>query len=267
MKKRLLLTALVVGCAVLLAACATRASEVSGYTTRDNLLALAEAGDAEAQYFLGSCCRFGQLSFYGKMDEGSKDYDEAEKWYLRAAEQGYENAYFALGLMYENDKCGKEDRDKAIYWFNKYKENADYRYEKGTEVLEHLSALGVTDGQAAEREFRTQSAATVMAGLLQAGAQVYMQVKAAQQQREAGGGSYSGSSYDSGSSYSQPTRHECPLCHGKRTVVRGSNAATFGLEDGSKEWCSECGRYYLRSTGHSHVTCPQCGGKGYFTTD
>ena len=64
-----------------------------------------------------------------------------------------------------------------------------------------------------------------------------------------------------------PTKvwHECGLCHGKRTIVRESSVSTFGND--TQWYCSQCGRNVWRSSGHSHVTCTQCGGQGgYYTT-
>lgn len=64
----------------------------------------------------------------------------------------------------------------------------------------------------------------------------------------------------------QPTKHTCPRCNGKKRIVMDTHPAMFGTEN-YKVRCDECGGYFLRSTGHTHVTCPQCHGKGYFTTD
>lgn len=63
----------------------------------------------------------------------------------------------------------------------------------------------------------------------------------------------------------QPVQHTCPRCLGNRTIVRESNVATYGND--TQRFCSICGRNYWASSGHSHVTCPQCHGKGYFTTN
>lgn len=56
-------------------------------------------------------------------------------------------------------------------------------------------------------------------------------------------------------------RRECSLCHGKRRIVRNNSVATFGND--SRVRCNECGGYFMRSTGHSHVTCTLCHGRGY----
>ncbi len=84
------------------------------------------------------------------------------------------------------------------------------------------------------------------------------------------GGGIGGSNGNSGSTSTsqqrtQPVQHTCPHCHGNRTIVRENNVATFGND--TQRYCSICGRNYWASSGHSHVTCPQCHGKGYFTTN
>lgn len=78
----------------------------------------------------------------------------------------------------------------------------------------------------------------------------------------------SGNSQSSSSSTkkNQPTRHTCSRCNGKGRIAVETHPPMFGQED-IKERCSECGGYFLHSWGHTHTTCPQCHGKGYFTTD
>lgn len=64
----------------------------------------------------------------------------------------------------------------------------------------------------------------------------------------------------------QQIKYTCSLCHGKRRIVKDTYPALYGTKDYQVR-CNECGGYFLRSTGHTHITCPQCHGKGYFTTD
>lgn len=64
----------------------------------------------------------------------------------------------------------------------------------------------------------------------------------------------------------QPTKHTCSLCRGQKRIVKDTYPALYGTKN-YKVRCNECGEYFLRSTGHTHITCPQCHGKGYFTTD
>lgn len=78
----------------------------------------------------------------------------------------------------------------------------------------------------------------------------------------------SGNSQSSSSSTTknQPTKHTCSRCNGKGRIAIETHPPMFGQED-YKERCSECGGYFLHSWGHTHTSCPQCHGKGYFTTD
>lgn len=67
-------------------------------------------------------------------------------------------------------------------------------------------------------------------------------------------------------SRNQPTKHTCSLCNGKRRIVKDTYPSLYGQSDYQVK-CNECGGYFMRSTGHTHITCPQCHGKGYFTTE
>lgn len=67
-------------------------------------------------------------------------------------------------------------------------------------------------------------------------------------------------------SRTRPIKHTCSLCNGQRRIVKDTYPSTYGLSD-YRVRCSECGGYFMRSTGHTHITCPQCHGKGYFTTE
>ena len=64
----------------------------------------------------------------------------------------------------------------------------------------------------------------------------------------------------------QPTKHACTLCRGQKRIVKNTYPTLYGTKDYQVR-CNECGDYFMRSTGHTHITCPQCNGRGYFTTD
>ncbi len=64
----------------------------------------------------------------------------------------------------------------------------------------------------------------------------------------------------------QPNKHTCSLCRGQKRIVKDTYPSLYGTKDYQVK-CNECGGYFMRSTGHTHITCPQCHGKGYFTTD
>ena len=57
----------------------------------------AERGDAQAQFMLGS--------FYYTGLYGVQDTDEAILWYKKAAKQGYIEAYYQLGVVYDMTRC------------------------------------------------------------------------------------------------------------------------------------------------------------------
>lgn len=69
-----------------------------------------------------------------------------------------------------------------------------------------------------------------------------------------------------GTGRKQPMRHTCSLCNGKKRIVKDTYPPMYGMQN-YQERCNECGGLFWRSTGHTHITCPQCHGKGYFTTD
>lgn len=69
-----------------------------------------------------------------------------------------------------------------------------------------------------------------------------------------------------GTGREQPMRYTCSLCNGKKRIVKDTYPPMYGMQD-YQERCNECGGLFWRSTGHTHITCPQCHGKGYFTTD
>ena len=70
----------------------------------------AERDVPEAQYQLGE--------HYFNGDGICKDYEEAEKWYLRAAENGYAKAQQMLGHCYWNSTLGKRNPDEALRWYH-----------------------------------------------------------------------------------------------------------------------------------------------------
>ena len=77
----------------------------------DEIVDLAESGDAEAQIELAELYEEGE--FCRKSDA------KAAAWYLRAAEQGLAHAQIALGTLYVEGRGLPEDREKALHWFEK----------------------------------------------------------------------------------------------------------------------------------------------------
>ncbi len=87
---------------------------------------LAEQGDAQAQYYLGSMYHYGQGVPQG--------YAEAVKLYRKAAEQGYANAQNTLGFMYRYGQGVPQDYAKALQWYRKAVEQgvAEAQYNLGS---------------------------------------------------------------------------------------------------------------------------------------
>ena len=94
----------------------------------------AEAGNAEAQFNLGSCYADG----YGISQDDAK----AVYWFTKAAEQGVDYAQYNLGMCYYFGKGVRLDYTMAVYWYTKAAEKGNAKaqsnlglcYEKGKGV-------------------------------------------------------------------------------------------------------------------------------------
>ena len=51
------------------------------------------------------------------MAMGYQDYSAAMKWYRMAADQGYANAQYGLGIMYDNGRGAVQDYSAAMKWY------------------------------------------------------------------------------------------------------------------------------------------------------
>jgi len=71
----------------------------------------AQAGDAEAQYYLGQMFERG-LGV-------PPDYEAAAQWYRKAAEQGDSAAQISLGSLYEAGRGVPRDGEEAIRWYRR----------------------------------------------------------------------------------------------------------------------------------------------------
>ncbi|MDE6613295.1 MAG: sel1 repeat family protein, partial [Clostridia bacterium] len=87
----------------------------------DELLKLAESGDAPAQYKLGLR--------YHRANGIEQDFDKALYWYEQSANQEYVTAQLWLGSNYRNGynygMCVETDLEKALYWYGKAAEQGD----------------------------------------------------------------------------------------------------------------------------------------------
>jgi len=55
---------------------------------------------------------------YGK----DKDYKQEVYWYKKAADQGFANAQYNLGVAYDKGQGVLQDGKKAVYWYKKAEE-------------------------------------------------------------------------------------------------------------------------------------------------
>lgn len=100
-----------------------------------SLRARARRGQAQAQFELGVCYRFGQGV--------PQDEAEAVKWYLKAAEQGHDKAQYNLGVCYDAGTGVAKDPAEAARWYRRaaYQGHAkaahnlgvDYKYGQGVD--------------------------------------------------------------------------------------------------------------------------------------
>jgi len=110
--------------------------DFSSYPTPSETLAQlrreAESGNPRAQY------RLGEYYGYGYKNTPT-DNDTAIHWFTKALEQGYEDSYFDLALMYRSN----DDKARAIYYFKLY---CDYTGLKGSvsdTAMNSLTEMGV----------------------------------------------------------------------------------------------------------------------------
>ena len=77
----------------------------------------ADGGSAEAQFHLGLKCANG---------EGlAQDYEQAAKWYRKAADQDHVLAQFNLGIMYASGQGVSRSDSEAEIWFGKAAHHGD----------------------------------------------------------------------------------------------------------------------------------------------
>ena len=104
---------------------------------------LAEQGDAEAQLYLATLYKIGDLDNV-KVDK--VDYKEALKWYRLAAEQGDVSGQNCLASMYQSGEGITQDYKEAVKWYRLAAEQGDKyaqwrlgkMYEKGEGVEQDI---------------------------------------------------------------------------------------------------------------------------------
>ncbi|MGQ9661139.1 MAG: tetratricopeptide repeat protein [Kiritimatiellia bacterium] len=126
----------------------------------------AEAGDADAQYELGC--------FYYEGEGVEQDYQEAFKWYMKAAEQGHNSGLCDVGFCYRNGHGVEQNYAKAIPYYEKAASQGcptgafwlGYAYEHGEGVARDIEkacywyrismARGDRDAAAALQRMQTE---------------------------------------------------------------------------------------------------------------
>ena len=170
---RLLALLLATGLSVLLLACSGKSKNAVNVPTEycDELVKLAEDGNAEAQYslalvyangdgvaqsdteavkwfrksaeqgYLDAQCNLGV--FYDTGRGVPQSYSEAAKWYRKAADQGLASAQFNLGLLYDYGKGVSQSYSEAAKWYRKAAEKGHPKAQCSLGVL-YLEGHGVS---------------------------------------------------------------------------------------------------------------------------
>ena len=64
-----------------------------------------------------------------------RDYKMAAEWYRKAAEQGYSEAQYNLGMCYEAGRGVEQDDKEAVEWYRKAAEKGNKDAKKALERL------------------------------------------------------------------------------------------------------------------------------------
>jgi uncharacterized protein len=105
----------------------------------EDTLKMAEQGDADAQYGLGSIYYLG--------DGVPQDYKKAVYWLTKAAEQGHYEAQYNLGVMYHEGKVVVQDNKQAVYWYKK-------AAEQGYTLAQFNLGLSYYEGKVVVRDYK-----------------------------------------------------------------------------------------------------------------
>ena len=110
----------------------------------------AMAGDAKSQLLYGSLYEDGK----GGLEQ---NYKEAVFWYKKAADQGYAQAQYNLGLLYEDGRGIDQDYYEASQWYKRASNNGFSEAQNNLGVL-YITGRGVIkDRNRAELMFRRAS--------------------------------------------------------------------------------------------------------------
>ncbi|MDI9408050.1 MAG: tetratricopeptide repeat protein [Candidatus Pacebacteria bacterium] len=115
------------------------ADQVGDKAKFDKCLPKAEAGDPFCQELIGEFYVFG----YGGV---TQDYAKAVFWYRKAAEQGYVDAQFNLGLMFAKGEGVPQDYAQALVWYRKAAEQGDAEAQNNLAII-YYNGEGVPQNQ------------------------------------------------------------------------------------------------------------------------
>ncbi|MDO4894443.1 tetratricopeptide repeat protein [Moraxella sp.] len=101
---------------------------------------LASSNDANLQYLTGFA--------YDKKE----DFENAAKFYTKAAEQGHVKSQYNLGTMYNDGQGVPKDYAKALEWYSKAAEQGHGEAQFNIGVMYRLG-LGVTKNKATAKEW------------------------------------------------------------------------------------------------------------------
>ena len=99
----------------------------------ETVQARAERGDADAQFNLGLEFAQGQ----GK----SVDYEQALRWFFKAAEQGHVRAQFNLGIMYARGQGMPSDQSQSVLWMQKAANLGDAEAQYSLGIAHYRASL------------------------------------------------------------------------------------------------------------------------------
>ena len=95
-------------------------------------------GDADAQNKIGVCYKLGLAGF-------TQSYEDAGKWYMKAAVQGFDKAQSNLAFLYLYGEGGEQDSKKAVEWFSK-------AAEQGNAIAQFQLAWCYSDGNGIDQD-------------------------------------------------------------------------------------------------------------------
>ena len=139
--------------ATILVGCATLSPDDPLYKHRHDLLAHANQGDAAAQYQVGMtyCCGFDQ----------TRNTVTARIWFCRAAVQGYRQAQYQLGRLYDQHavkwrvRTATQDIILSHMWYSLAADQGDQMAALYKDTLEHeMSARDIAASEKLKSHWR-----------------------------------------------------------------------------------------------------------------